>query len=70
MLSCTVGTSGLVGEDMQAQVQLLMKSPDVAYSGTFELPARSDVLDKMLDFPMLLARLWEVYQFGPAYYRY
>jgi len=67
MLSCIVGTAGLAREVMEAQVQLLVKAPDVTFSGTYDLPTRSDIFDKTLDAPMLLARLWEVYQFSPVY---
>lgn len=52
---------------LQAQAQLLMKSPDVTISGTYELPARPDILDRILRSPILLAKLWEAYQFPPAY---
>jgi hypothetical protein len=55
------------GRDLQAQAQLLMNSPDVAVSGTYELPTRYEVLDRMLRSPNLLAKLWEAYQFSPAY---
>jgi hypothetical protein len=57
----------LSAQDMNTQVQLLMKSPDVTVSGTYELATRPDVLDRILSAPMLLAKLWEAYQFSPAY---
>jgi hypothetical protein len=67
MLSMVAPSTGSSGEDMLAQVQLLEKAPDVTFSGTFDLPTRSDILNNTLDSPMLLARLWEVYQFSPIY---
>ena len=62
-----VSPAEAAGKDLQAQAQLLMSSPDVSVSGTYELPARSDVLDSMLGAPYLLAKLWGAYQFSPAY---
>lgn len=66
LLSVVVRT-GAAGADLQAQAQLVMKSPDIRVSGTFELATRPELLDKMLDSPIILARLWEIYQFSPAY---
>lgn len=54
-------------EDLKAQAQLLMKSPDVAISKTFETETRSEVIDSLLGSPMSFARLWEAYGFTPLY---
>jgi hypothetical protein len=53
--------------ELQAQAQLLMKSPDVTISGTYELPTRPDILDRILRSPIILAKLWDAYRFPPAY---
>ena len=65
MLSIII--SSAAGGELQAQAQLLMKSPDVAISGTYEFSTRPDVLESVLRSPILLARLWEAYQFTPLY---
>jgi hypothetical protein len=44
-----------------------MNFPDVTVSGTYELPTRHEVFDRMLRSPDLLAKLWEAYRFSPAY---
>jgi hypothetical protein len=53
--------------DWRAQVDLLQKSPDVAVSGTYDLPASPKLVDNLLRSPMLLARLWEAYDLRPKY---
>lgn len=62
-----VATAGAASGELQAQAQLLMKSPDVTISGTYEMQTRPDVLESILRTPVLLARLWEVYEFTPLY---
>ena len=62
-----VPSAGAASGELQAQSQLLIKSPDVTISGTYELATRSDVLENVLRTPILLARLWEAYQFTPLY---
>lgn len=62
-----VPTVGAASGELQAQAQLLMKSPDVTITGTYELPTRPEVLESILRTPILLARLWEAYQFTPLY---
>ncbi len=52
---------------LQSQVQTLIKSPDAAISSTFDLPASPAFLDGLLRSPMLLAHLWEAYDFTPRY---
>jgi hypothetical protein len=67
MVWSAVSSAAAASGELQAQAQLLMKSPDVTISGTYELPTRPDILDRILRSPILLARLWEAYQFPPAY---
>jgi len=62
-----VSSAWAAGKDLQAQARLLMNSPDVTVSGTYDLPARLEVLDRMLSAPYLLAKLWGAYRFSPAY---
>ncbi len=52
---------------LQSQAQLVIKSPDATVSGTFELPATPALLDSLVRSPMLLAHLWEAYDFTPRY---
>jgi hypothetical protein len=44
-----------------------MGSPDVSLTQGFEVAASSQVLDKMFNEPLLLANLWNAYQFAPPY---
>lgn len=62
-----VPTVGAASGELQAQAQLLMKTPDVTISGTYEMQTWPDVLESILRTPILLARLWEVYEFTPLY---
>ena len=52
---------------LQSQAQTVIKSPDASITGTFELPANPSLLDGLLRSPMLLAHLWEAYDFTPRY---
>ncbi len=52
---------------LQAQAQAVIKSPDATISGTFDLPVSPALVDSLLRSPMLLAHLWEVYDFTPRY---
>jgi hypothetical protein len=52
---------------LQSQAQLVIKSPDASISGTFDLPVTPALLDGLLRSPMLLAHIWEAYDFTPRY---
>jgi hypothetical protein len=52
---------------LQSQAQVVIKSPDVSISGTFDLPVNPALLDGLLRSPMLLAHIWEAYDFTPRY---
>jgi hypothetical protein len=67
VIICACFAALVPAQDLQSQVQLLMKSPDLVVSGTYPINARRDVIDKMLGSPLLLSKLWEAYQFSPAY---
>jgi hypothetical protein len=67
MIAAVVPLSGTKTAELQAQARLLMTSPDVSISGTFDIPTRLDIFEGLLRSPILLARLWEAYQFSPAY---
>lgn len=55
------------GVELPPQAQAILKSPDVSFSGTYDLPCRPAVLDGLLGNPILLGRLWTAYGFAPAY---
>jgi hypothetical protein len=53
--------------DPQSEVRALLKTPDVYFSGTYELPVQAKSVEKLLSSPLLLAKLWEAYGFSPQY---
>lgn len=57
----------MAGTDLISQAQEVMKAPDAAISGTFELPSNSVLTDRLLHSPLIVARLWEGYDFTPRY---
>jgi hypothetical protein len=67
LLLLLIGQRVAAGGDLQSQVQVLMKSPDASISGTYDLPARAPLVDGLLRAPLLVARLWEAYDFTPRY---
>jgi hypothetical protein len=66
-LFCALFSAQALAQDLNAQVRLLMKSPDVTASGTYQLTTRPEVLNRILSEPLLLAKLWEAYKFSPFY---
>ncbi len=48
-------------QDLKADVALLLKSPDASFSGSYALPVKPEVLNKLISAPMVLAKLWEAY---------
>jgi hypothetical protein len=50
-----------------ADVALLLRSPDVTFGGSYTFPATPSVLEKLMASPLLLAKLWEAYNFSPPY---
>ena len=56
-----------VGADLQPHVQLILNSPDASITGTFDLPASAPLIDSLFSNPILVARLWEAYDFTPRY---
>jgi hypothetical protein len=57
----------LAAQDLSSQAQLIIGSPDLALSGSYRLSTKAEVLDKMLDEPIQLMRLWKAYRFAPHY---
>lgn len=53
--------------DLPPDAQTLLQSPDISFSGAYDLACRPAVLDSLLRHPLLLGRLWEAYGFAPAY---
>ncbi len=53
--------------NLQSQAQTVMKSPDASITGTFDLPAAPGTIANLLRSPMLLAHLWEAFDFTPRY---
>jgi len=52
---------------LPAEVELALKSPDAFVSGTYDLPARLAVIEKLLASPLIMAGLWQAYAFNPQY---
>jgi hypothetical protein len=65
--SSALAMSADADRDLPSLAALIMKSPDLKISGRYELPARSELLDKLLGEPLLLMRLWKAYRFSPRY---
>jgi hypothetical protein len=57
----------VAAQDLSSQAQLIIGSPDLALSGSYELSTRAEVLDKILAEPIHLMRLWKAYHFAPHY---
>lgn len=57
----------IAAQDLPSQAQLIIGSPDLALSGSYQLSTRAEILDKMLGEPIHLMRLWKVYGFAPHY---
>ncbi|OGG44010.1 MAG: hypothetical protein A3F84_08185 [Candidatus Handelsmanbacteria bacterium RIFCSPLOWO2_12_FULL_64_10] len=53
--------------DLSPEIQTLLNSPDITYSGVYDFACRPAVLDSLLRHPILLGRLWAAYGFAPAY---
>lgn len=53
--------------DLSPDIQTLLNSPDITYSGVYDFACRPAVLDSLLRHPILLGRLWAAYGFAPAY---
>jgi hypothetical protein len=70
-LVLALGITLILGEgsdfDLRSQAELLLKSPDLMVSNTYELETRPEILEKLLGSPILLSRLWDAYQFSPSY---
>jgi hypothetical protein len=54
-------------QDLPAQAALIIDSPDLAINCGYQLTTRAEVLDKILDEPIHLMRLWKAYRFAPHY---
>jgi hypothetical protein len=67
LLLLLIGQRVAAGQDSQSQVQVLLKSPDAFISGTYDFPASASLIDSLLRAPLLVARLWEAYDFTPRY---
>ncbi len=53
--------------DPASEAQTIIRTPDIAVSGTYDLPCRPATLDSLLRRPALLGRLWAAYGFAPVY---
>jgi hypothetical protein len=67
LLLLLIGQRVAAGGDLQSQIQVLLKSPDAFISGTYDFPARAPLIDSLLRAPLLVAHLWEAYDFTPRY---
>jgi len=67
LLLLLIGQRVAAGGDLQSHIQVLLKSPDAFISGTYDFPARAPLIDSLLRAPLLVARLWEAYDFTPRY---
>ena len=53
--------------DPASEARAIISAPDIAFSGTYDLPCRPAALDSLLRRPALIGRLWAAYGFAPAY---
>ncbi len=67
LLLATAIASAAAGDDLSAQTRLVMGSPDIALSGSYEFQTGPEVLEAILHDPIILLRLWEAYRFSPRY---
>lgn len=58
---------GFPRADPASVASAILRSPDVAFNGTYEIPCRPAVLDSLLRRPIFLAKLWTSYGFAPSY---
>jgi hypothetical protein len=57
----------VAAQGLPSQAALVIGSPDLALTGSYELSTRVEVLDKILGEPIQLMRLWKAYRFSPHY---
>ncbi len=55
------------GSDLGVESQLLQSKPDMSVAGDFQFNARPAVVDRLVENPIILARLWEAHGFTPRY---
>lgn len=59
--------SACAAEELSSLAAQVVSSPDLSVGGSYEVSTKAEVLDAMLDAPVLLARLWAAYGFSPRY---